>query len=1023
LLVVSGKGAAPTVVDQYAGSILIAGDDAIAARVTGGQLDDVLREAIGGGRAIVWVDADSRITALPLDESGMLRGEIRFPLKDGTIAVPAGTTIDALSVEGSDAGTIRFSTVVNVSDATPSIRYFFPDAKSADTIDALYFNIFAPGQSVALNLSVSLDPSRPLDGARNVARVATNEGGVTTYFCTPMGVQLSLATTASSKFGNAFDPVTQKKYLVLEGDWQIFGPSGPSSGVELLLGLSGSEFATVNPPWLLNFVPNGPAFAPNFGKTGREPFGLTDSGAGPNPVTTSWVYVVPPPDGPGGGIAPAYYSQPNLAPYFAEPFSPTWPFVLDTVDIPTAEFPIGATGVFGPTMASFPMAPYAGIDTDASGPGWLATAQLFESTVLNPARSTALFTMNENVGASGAGDTTGTVTSPQGLLATFSDGAWNSLRLATSGGGNEILQLTSIYGDVREVLMSSQPFLVVSYPVLLSGLQQISIAGWTFELNTSMWIPAKDPATDLTQTVMIMKFCDQDFETVVNDLSRWSLPAQFNLDPEKIQSQLQNFIAEARKEAATQPDLAYFVETVLATGSAGWNGILFLNAPVPADAFPPALRGLAAGLPATLPAHHLGINVSPFQVNENGITTGQSSLFGLILYDDRRDLTPPVGVPYDFKVLSLHVLFENSAVAAFSSQIELYVGQLFGEVATLKSAHTNNIILDGVWQRHGSSDSFTFTFSGENRYAMTSKVLANVIVDGAQFLTLPEDGANPDVVSSLFIFDGTIQFDELMEFDLFSFGADKGAKDSQDGLNFSNLYVTMSFDETARTRSFEFLAGDMAFDSGSVARPQSLYANFPLQLTAMHQSGLLYPGATGASGPALFGSGSGVVTTPGALGFLPVQSPLTSGPLGEVWFGMEMALNLGSPGALAPKLPFTASILASWAPSANVPNVAVGLRLPDSDGGKKSITLQGPLKLSIGDIAFYQNNAEYMLSFTNIALQFLSLSFPQSGQTNAMLFCDPNRTTGSPSLGWYAAYKKKDDSSGNGNGNSSTGRL
>jgi hypothetical protein len=631
--------------------------------------------------------------------------------------------------------------------------------------------------------------------------------------------------------------------------------------------------------------------------------------------------------------------------------------------------------------------------------------------------------------------------------------------LATTDQGGQRLGFSDIGGDLREALLSNQLFLVISdpaallanastqflvsdqvlaaaaaanvpqgaiqaattlrgvfYPDLaafqpaitnalgatyaqyvptfidLAELAQISISGWTFQLGPRHW--SKDAGTDgLTQTLMIVKFSDSDFATMAGDLSRWTLPASFNDDPAAIQRKLQAFVAAAQQNVATQPDLQYFVDTVLATGAASWNGILFLNAPVPPSEFPPQLRGLAAGLPQNTPftAHHFGVALAPFDVVNGAINLGDSSLFGLILYDDPAYLVYQSN-PYDFKVTSLHVLFKNSAIAAFSSQLQLLVAALFDETSSLQnSTNGDNIVFDGLWQNNGTSDSYSFTFNGENRFVMTSQVLANVVITDAQFVTMPAGAPTDPGVATRFLLGGSLQFLPQPGFDLFSFGDPA----SSDGLRFSNMFVSMEYDPGATpSRTFAFIAAQILFPSGSVARPESLYARFPLQLAAVRQSGVST------------GSGGDVISTPSDLGFIPVASPLPEGSLGTSFYGIEMTLSLGSPGALAPKLPFTASLLASWAPGADALNAAVGIKLPGSDGGKKSLTIQGPLKLAIGDITFLQNDSAYLLRFSDIALQFLSLRFPSGGKTNAMLFGDPNPSGGSRTLGWYAAYKK-----------------
>jgi hypothetical protein len=284
---------------------------------------------------------------------------------------------------------------------------------------------------------------------------------------------------------------------------------------------------------------------------------------------------------------------------------------------------------------------------------------------------------------------------------------------------------------------------------------------------------------------------------------------------------------------------------------------------------------------------------------------------------------------------------------------------------------------------------YNFSTSSVSPFAMTSFVLGRVTITSAQFLTLVDQSTKRQTVAS-FILNGSMTFRCLGDFDLFGFGR----------LAFSNLFVTMTFNpnEPRGTRTFTFVAGQMNLDiSNSTARPASLPRRFPLQVAAMRQSqAQTDPGKKAGT------------TMPGDLGFIPVEMPLTSGDLGPEWYGLELTLSFGSPGALAPTLGFTGALLCSWAPDAQKYNVDIGIRLPGSGSGQKSLTIMGPLQLSMQRLNFLwdPSTSGYLLRFQNIALSFLGLSFPPGGQTNAILFGDPDPNSSNSTLGWYLAYNK-----------------
>src|SRR5262249_8625081 len=124
-------------------------------------------------------------------------------------------------------------------------------------------------------------------------------------------------------------------------------------------------------------------------------------------------------------------------------------------------------------------------------------------------------------------------------------------------------------------------------------------------------------------------------------------------------------------------------------------------------------------------------------------------------------------------------------------------------------------------------------------------------------------------------------------------------------------------------------------------------------------------------------------------------------------FALEYRLNLGTPGALAAAVDFTAGLVCAWSPSAarEQPRAFVGLSLPGVHGGERAISLQGVIRLVFGDVGFLVSGTTYILELRNIALKVLSLTLPPDGQTNILLFGDPSGQD-RETLGWYAAYSK-----------------
>ena len=658
-------------------------------------------------------------------------------------------------------------------------------------------------------------------------------------------------------------------------------------------------------------------------------------------------------------------------------------------------------------------------------------------------------------------------TSSRGLLAGFDvdDGRWRSLTVARTAGGKRTLQITEIRDNLKNALLANELFLVITDPcrflenasinyklttqslldletraevpprivdrvwylkdivyeslpyfehVLLEALgecafeewgqdfiaygafAELQIEDWSFDLSPYLWeMPGRSLAE---RTIQIFKFADRPLVELVDDLSLWTLPESFNEKPSLVREALKLILAQAEERAVDDPDYRYFVHTVAGIDAPGvppapaWNGVLWLNAFVPLTRLPDELQGLAAGIdPSLFRAHHLGVDASSLEYDGHNLGIQDSSLFGLIDYQDLDDLLFD-GTSFQYKVLVLKVLFQSSLISSFSSQVELLVGRLFDELATLPvNPHGNNVIFFGTLQRHGDEASYVFLTQETYAFDMSSQVLDKVDITQGQFVTVvPDAGFEPgQLIETRFQLWGDLKFRILTGFDAFSFGPSTDG--SPDGsLRYSNLSIDMSFRQVGDMETtFVFDTAGVVFDlARSLARPESLYSRFPLQLNGL---------VTGTAD-----------TTPEGLGFIPVDAPTQLATLTYPWWGLEMQLNLGTPGGLAGKLGFMATLLLAWSPAGeNDVRVSIGIQLPGSEG-RKEIRVQGPLKLTIGDILLTAttDGQGYLMRFANVALSFFSLRFPPGGQTNILLFGDPDPASSASSLGWYAAYKK-----------------
>ena len=573
---------------------------------------------------------------------------------------------------------------------------------------------------------------------------------------------------------------------------------------------------------------------------------------------------------------------------------------------------------------------------------------------------------------------------------------------------------TSLAGFIamlNSVLGPNSPYrdIVVKYSMYF----ELAIEDWRFRMSPSLWRdqPSHPP-------VLIIKYADGSLYDFVQNTGAWAWPAVATLGGSITATQdllneiLNSAIAEFVEQGAAS-NLARFVTDIVLNPS--WAGVLMFNANVPFSSVPPELAGLAAGIDGSqFRAHHVGISVTPISLDEPNRRLAQehSSVFGLIDYSQLEDIAH-IDSDFGFKVLLLQVLFANSAIADFAGRIELFVNRLFGEPVTLyNSQHYNNLILNGSYQRQGGTGHYVFATGDVSVYGSSALgrtgtaeqvVLMSTEIDQAQFVTASRDTASDSIVHNRFLLQGKLRFAGLANFDAFSFGPtfDQDGVQVADGyLAFSSVSVDMDVPiNEPDDPVFRFNLDEISFDpAASQARATSFFQRFPLQVAGLVQGEADQP--------------------PRQLGYLPLATPLTQPGLAGPWFGLLLALDLGTLGALSSVPGLTAVLLAAWSPAGTQHQVNIGLRLPGVESARSLLPIQGVLDLGFASIDLTANGATanppdpaYVLRFRNFYLRFLGWKFPP-GQNSIALFGNPEAASQSiatdrGALGWYAAYEKK----------------
>jgi hypothetical protein len=733
---------------------------------------------------------------------------------------------------------------------------------------------------------------------------------------------------------------------------------------------------------------------------------------------------------------PVYYSQPNDAALYdhKDIIADVADEVLQLRNTPAALFTAGV-------IQSLPMVPYGGVTPSAGFT--FANIMDFEKQVIIPARRDVVSAIPLPPQTAGLLHSAADVltTTPQGLLATVPDFGlnWKSVLLAKSQSKNKDYNLefvNEITKELRDALQSNQLFLVATEADPLGDfLNKITIADWPFTINVGS---GSDKGN--FKNVLIFKFGNGSLEDRIKDTQTWTNAKTFNENPTLVSNWITSYIENTKLSAQTDTRYNNFLELVK---NPQWNGILALRVDIGVENFPADLKGLLAGIKRDeFYAHHFGLEVNFIEPAGGVLTLPKSSLFGLINYVDKdyraqqdivehlnsnptvfsvQEVPSPVNNGqglYDFKVLTLQVVFENSEIKDFASKIQLVATTWFDEPAQLASSNlgdslnSQTIEFNGSYEKHNGVNTYTFVTRPNETYKflLDSQTLNYVEIIKAQFFTITDDTnkntgltADTEEISSRFTFWGYMNFKLMDSFDLFSFGDTATQQNtSKHGLYFSNLNIDMDFtldnvSGTATDRQFTFEPGGMSFDlSQSTPRDNSLFKNFPINL-----SGLMYPK-------------NGTKSQPADLGYLPVgirsEKPVGGQALGDKWYSLLYDLNLGSMGALAAKAGFVSQISTAWSPGKTANRLVTGIKLPGV-GGQKTLSLQSVLSLNIQSFTFVAakdaaDETAYLLRFNNVKLNLLGKKLPAAADTQFVLFGDASgkdKTT----LAWYTAYYAK----------------
>jgi hypothetical protein len=848
----------------------------------------------------------------------------------------------------------------------------------------------------------------------------------------------------------------------------------------------------------LRFVANRPANIPQFPLQAASPIGppiearvrLFD-----DRFETSWVSVVPPPTDPHRRAH--YAAAPKGAELFGEGtaahaglLGPKDPGLglPDTVVFPMLPY-AGFTPQDGDHDAS--AAQLEQVAREIVSPTRKAAISDSNGTVTASSADMSLFP--DVATAAADSDALVSTTTPTGFITRFaeSDGRWKQLLLAQVGGASDVTRqmgFTGLDGELQSAFQTSDQFLVIANyqhlgpfvpartpgpsvplwfmppaappPVTTPGFYNtINIGDWNFASDTGV----KNTYGDY-RSVMIVKgvkgkILDVDPKqpgealptSLLRSPDKWTMRNIFATPNPPDTSELgamSNWLVDYCMTAYEKRDDPYFRNFAQIIQDPNWTGVLILKATI--EDVPTELAGILAGVkdPTDFYAHHVGIEIGQID-GKNVQQTDTTSMFGLVYYIDPRydDSQEPhtiaptdLSAPYDFTLLTLKALFENSAVKKFDSLAQMVLNRIFGSAVTEMVDEKpdgpqpnlyNAVLLEGGVQRNGDAVVYSLASRWPNRYSLANNVLTSVELDTAQMSTR-DDGSKSGKVVSWIAMSGFMNFsvipavrggkpaDDLPPFDIFSFGPDPDQPATlRQGLSFDGLGLEVTIppkdaEHVQPPPVLKLVENEIAFNtSASHPRDESIFKSFQLELL-----GLLSGDANATH--------SGDKSDPASLGYLPAVTRYNlrgvSSGAGK-WHGLNFKLNLGTPGALAGKVNLDSSLLVAWADDSGAAEGAtdfaafVGVELPGAGSGGELFSVQTVIKLSIGLIQLMYvppsaggdgetKKGGFLLVLNEIALKLLGmLKIPPSGNTAFLLFGDPEAAD-SAGLGWFAIYNQ-----------------
>lgn len=873
--------------------------------------------------------------------------------------------------------------------------------------------------------------------------------------------RLTFALGTTVKSGAEYREFT----LAPEGDFFLQVANGDGAERALLCGLSGTETLSVLPAGAgyagdrLRFSGRRPACATRFPLRA-----VSTVGPPPDPKArllddtfrTAWATVRRDPARSGSVV---YRAQPPTAPLYGRDALHTAYDPVFGLLQPGYALPQGDT-------LRFPLPPYAGVTPGNGADGFTAAqAAQFEAEILEPTRRGRIAEGNPAPVALDKPQVPAVTPTGVAVVIDGPTGRWKQVLLAQNqkppAGVAPPVQLAFDWpgAPLQQALQSSGLFLVCADPAPLGAPggypppQPGTAAGFRNAITIDQWaftaaVGRNSRYADYRNVVIVKGRSGApagdggdgggtdapagSLAALVRNPDLWTARETFSVpvrdgrsDPAELavlSQWLQDYVAAAARAADDPVRASLYARFNRIARDPLWTGVLVLRADV--SAIPRDLQGLLGALdPATFAAHHVGADLGQIEAATLSLKD-TSALFGLIDYvapgyDPARGdqpVPPAPGATYDFKVLTLATRFENAAVRDFRSLAQLTLNQVFAQPVTGMGANGNaynTLLLAGSYQRDGEQSTYVLDSRGDADFRFDSNVLRKAEIVKARFTTVEAAGKAPAARFDLWglldfrvvrgeVVDPETKEKVLRTLDVFSFGGEDDKDEPRKGLYFSGLGLDLAYPGGQGTPPvFSLDTSRMAFDPGqSTPRRLSMFRQLALELDGL-------------------ASGADEKNTPASQGYLRVAAEPSLAGVGTPWHGLRFRLSMGTPGELAGKLKLTSWLLAAWSPGSGEKSPSyrahLGISLPGTGGGARLLSLQGVLRLAIGEMKMSSvpipgdagKRDTFLLNMNDIGLKFLGLlKLPPNGSTAFYLFGNPDAQGDPSELGWYAVYNQ-----------------